>query len=353
MPNEVIQCRFNLFDEGRKYTGHHRKYVLESAMQVCYAPETREGIRLREKLGYFGHGRRILAGKLALGETEVVKLPTGQTIIIENIPSNVTTRFEVAKDGTVEHDQEILLENEPGRTVMGLHKSRVGGFSWACAGQDGGALGSTRVSSFEGFDYVLNPGFAHNRGYVLESSVNAPTRQMILENIEKMGVKDPEKRLDNWLLSVQLYADELSKKLVERELYESSLLESIEQAKTDYQAIAQEYASYRERTERMKSERERIITECAKESVIAIPEHVQRAMIEMASAKDFYDLVAFFESAKSVRLTALPIRGIERSNESLQITPSVAEMNPPEYGTAAAGIDLDHPEWPHIRLKSL
>ena len=38
-----------------------------------------------------------------------------------------------------------------------MHASRVGGFSWACPGVDGGRGKPTRLSGFSGFDYVLMP----------------------------------------------------------------------------------------------------------------------------------------------------------------------------------------------------
>ena len=186
MSHNVIKCKFNLFQEGRTYTGHHRNYILESARKVCYDPATRESLSLREKLGYLDHGRRILAGKLQLGEVETVKLPDGTSMVVENIPSNVTTFFEINENGDVEHHQELLLENAPGRVVAGLNKNQVGGFSWACGGADGGSAGATRMRSFHGFDYVLNPGFSANRGYILEDA-DAPTRDMILESLCQIG----------------------------------------------------------------------------------------------------------------------------------------------------------------------
>ena len=97
-----------------------------------------------------------------LGEVEAVKLPDGGAAIVSNIPSNVPTAFDAAEDGTVTHTQEIL-NTEIGKIVNGLHGSRVGGFSWACPGTDGGKGGVSRLSGFAGFDYVLSPGFAHNR----------------------------------------------------------------------------------------------------------------------------------------------------------------------------------------------
>lgn len=333
---EIIKCHFNLFDEGRKYTGHHRKYILESATSVCYAPETREAIQLREKFGYFGHGRRVLAGKLNLGETEIVKLPNGQQILVENIPSNVTTFFEVGKNGDVEHHQEMLLENEPGKTVMGLHKSRVGGFSWACGGSDGGRMGATRINSFDGFDYVLNPGFAKNRGYILESA-DAPTRDMILENIGQMGVKDPETRLDSWLASVQLYADDLSERLAQAEIYESALLDQIESGKASTQTLQANLSQLQAERDRMIHDRQQIITECARKYVVAIPDRVQSAMISMANESDFYEIVNFFESAKRVDVSMYPVNGNNRG----QVIDSIPFRDPVEYGRASAGIEWD------------
>lgn len=337
MANEVVKIKFSLLDEGRKYTGHHRKYILESARTVCYAPETREGIQLREKFGFLGHGRRVLTGKLQLGETELVRLPNGQSILLENIPSNVTTFFEVSQNGDVEHHQELLLENEPGKTVFGLHKSRVGGFSWACGGADGGAMGATKINSFEGFDYVLNPGFSANRGYILESA-DAGTRDMILENIGKMGVKDPEQRLESWISSVQFYAAELEEKISQAAIYESSLQEQIEKQSLDVDSLSGELARIQAEKDRGIQDRTRIITECASKSVVVMPERVKQALISMATEDDFYEMVNFFEAAKMVNLNQYPVGA--PNQHTISISPVRRE---PEYGSIEAGVDFSEP----------
>lgn len=105
---QKITCSFSLLDEGRKYTGNHRKYLIENAREICYSDATREKIALREAFGYYGHGRRIIAGKMNLSEVEAVTLPDGSAAIISNIPSNLTVAFDVAEDGKVTHTQEIL-----------------------------------------------------------------------------------------------------------------------------------------------------------------------------------------------------------------------------------------------------
>ena len=200
MPAQRLNCSFSLLDEGRQYTGNHRKYIIENAREICNSPATKEKIRLREALGFYGHGRRILAGKMNIGEVEAVTLPDGGKAIVSNIPSNVIVAFDVSPEGVVSHSQEVL-DTETGKLVSTLHASRVGGFSWACPGVDGGRGKPTRLSGFSGFDYVLNPGFSSNQGYILEGAADtARQEQMILECLAAT-VKDDrkaEKYLAGW-----------------------------------------------------------------------------------------------------------------------------------------------------------
>ena len=106
--------------------------------------------------------------------------------IISNIPSNITVAFDVGEGGKVTHTQEIL-NTETGQIVKNLHESNVGGFSWACPGVDGGTKNVTHLAGFAGFDYVLNPNFAHNRAYVLEF---ANSEQMIFESVSAVAKDD-------------------------------------------------------------------------------------------------------------------------------------------------------------------
>lgn len=331
---QMIKCNFNLFREGRKYTGHHRDYVLESARNVCLAPETRERIKLREAYGYFGHGRRQLAGKLNLSEVESVKLPGGQSVILENVPSNVTTFFDVDTEGNVEHHQEILENNKPGQIVSGLNKSKIGGFSWAMGGADGGAHGKTKTSAFYGFDYVLNPGFSENRGFLLESA-DENTRDIILENICESGVDTPtaEKYLDSWLASTQIQNVDLQEKLESAGIYEDHLREDAEKARSDLDHVQGKLIAIQD----IEENRRRIITESAKSTHIAIPENVLDAIIEMANEEDFQVLAQFFESASKVDLSGLPLPGNKPEMETIAPQVQYHETEKPEYGSAAAG----------------
>lgn len=300
--SEIIECSFSLFNEGRKYTGHHRKYILENAKQICYSPATREKIALNEALGYFGHGRREIAGKVRISEVEKI-MENGKALIVENVPSNVTVAFDVLDDGTVKHKQRIL-ESAPGQIVAGLNKSKVGGFSWACAGSDGGRKGATVLTSFEGFDYVMNPGFSSNRGYVLENAT-AEARDMILESICQIGVEDKEAEmiLENWIASAQWKALDLENKLADAELYSADMCETLDRLKTEV-SQAQETISIFENAE---ESRKKLVTESCGKYHIVIPVEVADAMVSMSNEADFRKVVGFFESAYTAELAALPI----------------------------------------------
>ena len=333
-----IDCTFNLFQEGRKYTGHHRKYIMESAHATCYAPETREGLGLREKLGYLGHGRRELSRSLSLPEVTAVKLPDGSSIIMENVPSNVTTSFEVNnKTGVVTHTQEIL-ETAPGKVVDGLDTSRVGGFSWACGGSDGGASGATRISTFHGFDYVMNPGFSANRGYILESATEK-TKGMILESIVRAGIADDrtaEAYLDHWRASAVFEAAELNERLVQAAVYESALRGDLDAAQTELDSLRSKVA----RLDGAEVRRRTLILDSARKSSIVVPAPVLSSLMSMAGPADFDRLVGFFESARNMDLSGLPLPGNVTTRRTV---PRPKSPDDAEYGSAARGADFVDP----------
>lgn len=324
---KIIECAFNLFKEGRKYTGHHRNYILESAIKTCYAPQTREKMGLREAVGYLGHGRRELARKLSLSEVEAIKLPDGSTILTENIPSNVTVAFEVAKDGTVTHSQEIL-ETAPGRVVDGLNSSRVGGFSWACGGFDGGVGGGTKVTDFHGFDYVMNPGFSANRGYILESAGDA---DFVLESVAKitgMPEKEAEKWLRHWVSSSILENALLKENTMDIAAEADALAEELEEQGRLLESANSRIISMESTAARRKA----VILEAAQKSVVVVPEEVLQAMMGLADENDFGKVVSFFENARRVNTSTLPLGGKE---EKPRVDKGVATRTAPEYGTAA------------------
>ena len=331
---ERIKCSFSLLDEGRKYTGNHRKYVIENAREICYAPETREKIKLREALGYYGHGGRQIAGRMDLSEVQAVTLPGGTEQVITNIPSNVTVQFDIDKDGTVTHSQDVL-DSDTGRIVQGLNKSHVGGFSWACPGEDGGATGKTKLTGFSGFDYVLNPGFAYNRGYVLESAGEAD--QLIYEAVNAV-VRDEKKAraiADSWRLDVpdlrealfesegdladaeikrhelEKTCDRLTSEKSELVLKNTRMSDELAGMQRRFDAAT---ASLLARQTALKNEIEnsnrnlRAVVEGLRASApFFIPENAMHGLME----GDFSKARAIFEQAKHMALTQYPIPGAD------------------------------------------
>lgn len=323
-----VSCSFSLLDEGRTYTGHHRKYLITNAREICYSPAVREKIKLREALGFYGHGRRILAGRMSLGEVEAVKLPDGGSAIVSNIPSNVTTAFDVAEDGTVTHTQEIL-NTETGKIVNGLHGSRVGGFSWACPGTDGGKGGVSRLSGFAGFDYVLSPGFAHNRGYVLESAEGM--EQAILESVAATLNDDAraEQYVRGWMQDFQTRAAQLEDQLFESEAHQADLVserEALTKAKADAEAARDDALAEKTALEGNIKD----ILETLREALpVFIPDDAMHAMLN----GDFHRAKVLFESAAHIDFGQYPISlpGGESTGMPAQ------QQGAPEFGSAAYG----------------
>lgn len=329
---KTITCTFSLLDEGRTYTGRHRKYLIQNAKDVCYNPVTREMIRLREAFGFYGHGLRQLAKKAFVDEVEAIKLKDGGTAIVSNIPSNVTVAFDVADDGMISHTQEIL-DTEPGRIVAGLHTSKVGGFSWACSGDDRGRHGITHLSGFSGFDYVLSPGFSGNRGYVLESA-NANTEQLILESVAATVGDDAkaEQYVKGWLVGSQDRLALLEEHIFESEARQAELLEEQERLNG---ALAEAVAA------RLEADEKKLILESGvKELLSALQESLpffipEGAMHDMLNG-DFSRARIVFENASRVDFSQFPLSGRKRRvAPEEQKAALMPEM--PEYGSAAYG----------------
>ncbi|MCD9516418.1 hypothetical protein [Photobacterium carnosum] len=189
---QKIELKFNIFDTGREYTGQQRGYILNNVKQVINSPKVQERLRLREMVGYVGHGLREMAGKLTLGEKISVKMANGQMMVVDAIPSNVTIAMSIDDDGNFAHTQEVIL-NDEGRKLLGLHNSKIGGFSWAAGG---GKIGSnTIISDLLGFDYVHNPLFSSNRGYILDSADDIYDREAILDNLSAAGVSNEQREI--------------------------------------------------------------------------------------------------------------------------------------------------------------
>lgn len=328
-----IDCEFSLLDTQRKYTGIHRKYVIENAQNICYSPETRERISKREAFGYYGHGRRVLCEKFDIEEVDVITLPDGSQAMVSNIPSNITVSFEVDKNGTVKHKQEIL-DTETGRIVASLNKSKVGGFSWACPGEDGGRTKITLLTGFAGFDYVLAPGFSANRGYVLESA----SKDLVLESVAAIVGND--KRAEQLVAAWRYEGDRVA--MLEDAIFESQ--SAYCGLKNEKDALAAQVAGLEARANSAQENMQKIranfegVLESIRESMpFMIPDAVMHEMLE----GDFTRARGIFESAKRFDFSQYPIDRGECLPEAAKMAGMIEERKKPEYGSAGYGFVLN------------
>lgn len=339
MERTTVSCSFSIFDEGRKYTGNHRQYLVENARAICYSPATKEKIKLREALGYYGHGRRILSGKVSIQEIEAVTLPDGTQAVISNIPSNVTLAFDVAHDGTVTHAQEIL-DTEPGRIVTGLHNSKIGGFSWACNGQDPKGRGPTRLSGFCGFDYVLNPNFSANRGYILESASGSDsadsTKQAILESIAATIGNDTlaEQYVSGWNLDHQFRIGELEDSIFESESREAEANQRLRQQNKIIEEMEREKGQAILESAKIQENYKELLKTVSDSFPFFIPEHIMHEMLE----GDFNRAKGIFEQASLVDFSAYPI---DQGRKGMVLEAARhRKPTPSDYGSAMFGFGI-------------
>lgn len=155
---EII--KFNVGNRGRTHRGKDRNFDTRALAALVNGPETQERVRNRDMLGYYGHFQRMKFG-LIPPEWAIVN---GKSINIE--PAIVTTYLHADPDGTIEHKTEFL-DTAGGKIAKRLHESKTGGFSSAIHAKERGGLDVP--SLFAGFDYVLEPNYTTNRGYMFDS----------------------------------------------------------------------------------------------------------------------------------------------------------------------------------------
>lgn len=329
---KTIECAFSLLDTQRKYTGTHRKYIIENARNICYSPVTREKISKREAYGFYGHGRRILCGRpsLEVQEVDVITLPDGKQAMVSNIPSNVTIRFEIDESGMVTHSQEIL-DTETGRIVEGLNASKVGGFSWACPGKDGGTKTATLLTGFSGFDYVLSPGFSSNRGYILE----AANRDMVLESVS--AIIGDDKRAEQLVAGWQFEGNSLAD--LEDAIFESrnqyyELKGQNEELATKIASLEAQNISAHGALQAANAKYEGILARVLDSLPIFIPESIMHELLD----GDFTRARNIFESAARMDFSQYPLGKNATETPQLPIKNQQSEL--PEYGSTAYGFDI-------------
>lgn len=147
---------YNVHDRGRKALGQDRFFDTAVLAKVLNCPETQERVNGGDMLGYYGHWPRLKFG-MATQEGGIVN---GKAV---PLPTAIRTIYLSADDqGNITH-QEEFLDTDAGQIAQKLYESKAGGFSSAID-----ALPKATPSiatAFHGFDYVLTPNYATNRGY--------------------------------------------------------------------------------------------------------------------------------------------------------------------------------------------
>ncbi|HDZ9162630.1 TPA: hypothetical protein RUY83_001619 [Vibrio cholerae] len=300
---QSITCTFNIFDTGRKYTGKQRGYILDNVKSVLNSPEVQERLRLRELVGYVSHGLREMAGKLTLGETLPVYLPNGQMVVVNAIPACVTVSLSIDDDGNLTHTQEVL-DNEEGRKLLGLHNSRIGGFSWACGGGKMG--GNTLINGFYGFDYVHNPLFTANRGYVLDSeSSEELDRQAVLDNLSGAGVPEEERELvlDSFNAAIAFEASHYQGMLFDAQ----QVIADQHEKGVELQQLLDSAAQEAEQLKQEKAQRAQFFKELQSKCHIAISDQVLDGLINATGEESLNSIIQLIMDTANINTQHLPI----------------------------------------------
>ncbi|CCO46667.1 hypothetical protein VIBNISOn1_1840050 [Vibrio nigripulchritudo SOn1] len=321
---QSITCTFNIFDTGRKYTGKQRGYILDNVKSVLTAPEVEERLRLRELVGYVSHGLREMAGKLTLGETLPVHLPNGQMTVVNAIPACVTVALSIDDEGNLTHTQEVL-DNEEGRKLLGLHTSRIGGFSWACGG--GKVGGNTLINGFFGFDYVHNPLFTGNRGYVLdsESAQDEFGRQAVLDNLTSAGVPEDARELvlDSFNASMAFESSQFKEQLLDAQL----VIADQDEKAQELQQIVDSAAQENELLKSEKTNREQFFNQLQERSHVAISDQVLDALIKADSEEGMEVIIQMIMDTANIKPQHLPVAGHKKT--LVQQSSEVSDKNDP------------------------
>ena len=161
MGRKTGKITFNVRERGRSYVGSDRNYDMRALQALVMSGAVQERVKNRDLTGYYGH---IIRMKFGIQPPEFV-IVEGKTINIE--PAVVTTFLEADGEGNITHETEFL-DTVPGAIAERLFNSRTGGFSSAIFAVPRGPIDVPTI--FAGFDYVFEPNFTTNRGYMLDST---------------------------------------------------------------------------------------------------------------------------------------------------------------------------------------
>ncbi len=350
----TITSTFNIFDTGRHYTGKQRNYLLDNVKKVVNSGAVQERLKLRQLYGYAGHALRELSGKMALSAKEVIRTPSGQEMVVDATPACVTTGIKIDGDGNVTHTQEVL-DNDEGKKIWALHQSKVGGFSWAAKGGVKG--GHTILDDLFGFDYVPDPLFATNKGWVMDSEQagNVASRQQILDALKKEGLSKPGSAYDGWVASIHAASEAYQEKIADQE---ASILDAnnkiiglehdIDTRDNEIARLKRELRAAESRNsqliadnvgelERTSQHRQYVFSAFADSSTIKLPDQVLDALVNAKSVESLQPVHDFLLATARIRGENLPV-GAPPKAEYVKSTPVFD--NEGESGVLGSGLDM-------------
>ena len=337
-PLKKITCTFNIFDTGRKHSGKERGYMLDNVRSVIEAPTTQERLSMREMLGYVGHGFRELAKKMNVGEVDTAKLANGQSLLIKAIPACVCTDLKIDNEGNLTHTQEVI-DNEEGRTLLGLHNSRVGGFSWASTGGRQGV--NTLIDKLYGFDYVVNPLFSGNRGFVLDSADDF-NEQAILDSMQDVGVETmtAKNRLQEWYASVDMEARHYRDQVMQYMGLLASQNTEYDNLRDKHHAIENQLSAIKSQQEADTEARRQAFRSWAAKSPVPIPATVVEALANGKSVEELEGMTGVISKAARIDASTLPIGEYDPVRVPRKMVMDTAESEPC-YGSVESAPEIE------------
>ncbi|UQZ88316.1 hypothetical protein C4J81_03480 [Deltaproteobacteria bacterium Smac51] len=233
------------------------------------------------------------------------------------------------------------VSNAAGHGISSAGPMGGTGFSWAMGGNDVGSVGTTKVTSFAGFDYVVNPGFAANRGYILESA--GAGRNIILESLSQAGFDGQlaEAYLNSWNACSNLRVTELESCLARQSAELSQMHERLRDANQKLKSLSGQLpvpADVGNQTEQARTILENLSLRCA----IMLPDYVKEALLAPPDEDNIQIILDFMQKCTQINLGRLPIRLPGLSHDDQLDDQNRRRVQPVEieYGTAEAGLAM-------------
>ncbi len=157
---------YNLAERGRKHNGQDRNDVdIRSVINAINSEQVQELVQSGDLMGYYGHEIRQRFG---MNPPDTWVNPKGETVIIT--PAIRTISLNADNNGNVTAKHEFL-DTDSGNYALRLYKANTGGFSSVIPRTRKANL--YHATGFAGYDYVLQPNYATNKGNAqLDSIIN-------------------------------------------------------------------------------------------------------------------------------------------------------------------------------------